>query len=74
MIVRTPLVRGGRNAKLEPISNHRAFPVYTEMYLQICREYSSLPDPRSLSASEIKFYYEGLRADLKKATKPQKQS
>lgn len=40
--------------------------VYTEMLLQICRDYPGLPDPRTLKAHEIVFFYGGLRAELKK--------
>jgi len=39
------------------------------MILQICRDYASLPDYRSLSAGEIRFFYDGLRPELKEATK-----
>lgn len=44
--------------------------VYREMLLQICRDYHSLPDPRSLSLAEIRFFYEGLRPELIKISKP----
>ena len=44
--------------------------VYAEMFLQICRDYHSLPDVRTLKAHEIKFFYNGLRAELKSASKP----
>lgn len=40
-----------------------------EMYLQICMLYASLPDPRTLSLSEIEFYYEGIRGTLRDSTK-----
>jgi len=40
------------------------------MLLQISRDYSGLPDVRTLSGSEIRFFYEGLRAELKEHTKP----
>lgn len=39
------------------------------MLLQICRDYSSLPDPRTLRFSEIRWFYEGMRAELKRHTK-----
>ncbi len=51
-------------------SQHRMHAVYGEMLLQVCREYPSLPDPRTLRNSEIRFFYEGLRAELKERTKP----
>jgi hypothetical protein len=43
--------------------------VYGEMLLQICRMYYSLPDPRTLTCAEIRFWYNGLRAELKRSTK-----
>lgn len=45
-------------------------PVYTEMLRQVCRDYSGLPDPRTLTLSEIRFFYEGLRPELRKSTAP----
>ncbi len=47
-------------------------PVYTEMLLQICRNYPGLPDARSLTNSEIRFFYEGIRMELRSNTKPSK--
>jgi len=67
--VQTPLVRRGEDAKL-PKGEHRYQPVYTEMFLQVARDYSGLNDVRTLKASEIKFFYEGLRAELKAHSKP----
>jgi len=43
--------------------------VYSEMLLQICRDYPGLPDARTLQASEIRFFYDGLRAELIEHTK-----
>lgn len=40
------------------------------MLLQVCTDYPGLPDPRTLTMSEIRFFYEGRRASLKKATAP----
>lgn len=40
------------------------------MLLQICRDYSGLPDARTLTMSNIRFFYEGIRPELKKHTKP----
>lgn len=72
--VRTPLVRHGMDARLRDPktgrSAHTLFPVYREMLLQVCRDYSSLPDPRTLTLGEIRFYYEGLRPELREYTKP----
>jgi len=69
-ITKTLLVRHGNDDKLIPISHHTTGNVYKEMFLQICRDYSSLPDPRTLKLSEIRFYYDGLRGELKQHTKP----
>ena len=52
------------------VPQHTLPKVYCEMLLQICHEYSSLPDPRSLTLREIRFFYEPIRESLKQATKP----
>jgi hypothetical protein len=65
--VRTPIVRNGNNDKYVN-GDHIYHLVYGEMLLQICMDYPSLPDPRTLKRHEIKFFYEGLRASLKKTT------
>lgn len=51
---------------------HTVFAVYREMLLQVCRDYSTLPDPRTLSMREIRNFYEPLRGDLKEHTKRKK--
>jgi hypothetical protein len=68
-IVRTPVIRGGVDDKFVD-GNHTFLAVYTEMFLQISMDYNSLPDPRTLTASEIRFYFNGLREGLKSHTKP----
>ncbi len=74
MTCATPLVRGGADAFL-PIDaksgepTHTLINVYREMLLQISRDYPSLPDPRSLAFSEIRWFYNGLRAELRRHTK-----
>lgn len=68
-LVRTPLVRHGSDDKIVN-GGHTFPPVYTEMLLQISVDIPSLPDPRTLRAHEIRFFYEGLRAKLKMDTKP----
>lgn len=40
------------------------------MLLQVARDYAGLPDPRSLTLSEIRFFYEALRPELKKHSRP----
>ena len=75
LIVVTPLVRHGEDERLPRdratgAAQHVIPRVYGEMLLQICRDYRGLPDPRTLSLSEIRFFYEGLRGELKKHTRP----
>jgi hypothetical protein len=53
---------------------HVAPTVYREMILQICADYPGLPEPRSMTMTEIRFFYEGTRASLKKATAPKQPS
>ena len=67
-LVRTPVVRRGADEKLLK-GNHTFSVVYTEMLLQVSRDYPGLPDSRTLKAHEIRFFYEGLRAELKEHTK-----
>lgn len=67
--VKPLLVRAGNDYQISK-GMHVAISVYKEMFLQITRDYSSLPDVRGLKISEIVFFYEGLRAELKETTKP----
>jgi hypothetical protein len=67
------IVRHGEDKRLERDretgdERHTLMPVYREMLLQICSDYPGLPDPRELSLGEIRFFYNGLRAGLKKHT------
>ncbi len=64
-VIVTPLVREG-----EDTEGQYRVPAYIEMLLQICRDYPGLPDPRTLTAYEIRFFYDGLRSELKEHTKP----
>jgi len=68
-LVRTPLVRDGIDY-CHPKGGHLFLQVYTEMLLQVTRDYSGLPDVRTLKVHEILFFYEGLREELKTHTKP----
>lgn len=68
-LVRTDLVINGADAKL-PEKDHDFQAVYTIMMLQICRDYHGLPDIRELKAHEIRFFYDGLRIELKEHIKP----
>ena len=67
-LVRTSLIRNGVDEKLLN-GNNTYQNVYSEMLLQICRDYSGLPDIRTLKAREILFFYNGLRGELKEHTK-----
>jgi hypothetical protein len=40
------------------------------MFLTICRMYRSLPDPFNLTLDQVEFFYDGIRGELKEATKP----
>lgn len=63
-IIVTSLVRKG-----EDVGGQYRVSAYVEMLLQICRDYPGLPDPRTLTACEIRFFYDGLRSELKEYTK-----
>lgn len=71
MITGPLLVREGGDAKL-PGERHTRPAVYTEMLLQIVRDYPSVGDWRELGEYEIEFFYDALRPELRKATKPGK--
>jgi hypothetical protein len=40
------------------------------MLLEICRHYPGLPDATRLKAKQIRFFYEGIRRELRENTKP----
>lgn len=61
------IVRNGADARLPSGTQ-----TWKEMLRQIARDYSGLPDVRTLSVAEIVFFYEGLRPELKKYTRPQR--
>lgn len=60
-------MRNGVDEKL-PKGDNTRINVYKEMLLQVARDYSGLPDARTLTASQIRFFYDGLRAELKAHT------
>lgn len=67
-------MQSGADARLpkdpETGVNAHTFPiVYRHMLLTVVREYNGAPDLRTLGEAEIRFLYDGLRHDLKKATK-----
>jgi hypothetical protein len=41
------------------------------MLLQIVREYPALPDPRTMTIDEIRFFYNDLKPELRERTKRQ---
>lgn len=67
-------MRHGADVYLPPTAKgartHTFFNVYREMLLQICRDYSGLPDARTLTIDEIVFFYDGLRPELRAYSKP----
>lgn len=69
------LVRNGENAKIPPEKRHERSPhkrvmVYGIMFAQICREYHTLPDLDTITAGQIRWFYDMLRPDLIKQTAP----
>ena len=67
-LTQATLIRHGGDFR-HPKRGHTGPTVYTEMLLQICRDYPGLPDPRTLTWRQIRFFYEGLRPELTKHTK-----
>lgn len=67
-LARTPLVRHGVDEFLTR-GRHRVVAVYSEMLLQVSREYPGLPDPRTMTLAEIRFFYNGIRGDLRDISK-----
>ena len=51
------------------VKNNNRLMVLGEMVRQICFEYRSLPDPRTLTEGEIRWFYDGIRPLLKKRTR-----
>jgi len=52
-----------------PGKQHNRVNVYAEMLLQVIRDYPGIGNWRDLTQSEIEFFYDGLRPELRKATK-----
>lgn len=51
---------------------HTVEMVHTVMLLQICKRYRQLPEVSTMALSEIRFWYDGIRGDLLRETKPRK--
>lgn len=60
-----------RDAKTKR-NRHTVVNVYSEMLYQIARDYPAIGDVERMPLSRIVFWYQGLRAELHKATKPTK--
>lgn len=69
-------MRGGTEERLprdkEGHAQHTLDRVYGEMLLQICADYPGLPDVRTMTLGEIRFFYNPLRPILRKHTAPKK--
>lgn len=63
------IVRNGADVRLPS-----AELTYKEMLLQIARDYAGLPDARTLTVTEIVWFFEGLRPELKKHTRSKPRS
>lgn len=66
-------MRGGSDIVLkdsEGLESHTLGLVYREMLLTICSHYRSLPDPRTLTLCEIRFFFNGMRKELRAMTAP----
>jgi hypothetical protein len=68
------LVRHGQDEQLPPDENghsqHTIPNVYREMLLQITCDFPGLPDVRTMTMSEIRFFYDAVRGELRRHTKP----
>ena len=69
-------MRAGEDKRLprarEGHRQHTLVPVYCEMLVQICADFPGLPDVRTLTLAEIRFFYDALRATLRKHSAPDK--
>jgi hypothetical protein len=64
-------VRDGEDRRLYG-GKHTRIAVYSEMLLNVLASYSLGIDYRTMTENEIEFFYDGLRSELKEATKPTK--
>lgn len=63
------LIRGGKEVRLKE-DQHNWIAVHLEMLLQVVRDYAGIGDWRKLTSDEIEFFYNGLREEIKRGTKP----
>ena len=77
------MVRAGANhwhAPVEIKHGRKTFRIHThtmgavmwEMVMQVCMDYSSFPDYRTMETEDIIRFFEGIRGSQIKATKPRK--
>lgn len=52
------------------VHTHTMGTVMMEMVLQVCMDYSSFPDYRTMDTDDIIRFYEGIRHSQLKATRP----
>lgn len=52
------------------VHTHTMGTVLMEMVLQVCMDYSSLPDYRTMDTDDIIRFYEGIRPAVMLATRP----
>lgn len=57
---------------VEPPKGMLWIDVHVRMLVEIAHSYHCLPDLRTLSASDIRWYYGNIVASLKEASKPRK--
>jgi len=62
------VVRNGADYR-HPRGAHTMQTAYVEMLRQVTRDYNGIGDYKTLTLSDIRFLYDGLRAELQKATK-----
>lgn len=66
-LVRARIVRSGALEVIPARDGGNTFAnVYRVMLLQITRDYPGLPDVRTLTTSEIEFFYSGLVPELER--------
>jgi hypothetical protein len=67
-LTQSVIVRYGTDYKL-PKGQNTVAVVYSIMLLDIARHYNCLPDLRTLKMTEIRFFYDGIRSELKELSK-----
>lgn len=52
------------------VKAHSMYNVLMEQFVQVCRMYRNLPDPRTLTIAEVQMFYDYLRPELRELTRP----